>query len=61
MFLNVDNIFDKKTALSNATGALSGEPYWTAPTAQYPQGQEHFGPSSILTPIFITFGFRQKF
>ena len=61
LFLNVDNIFDKKTALSNATGALSGEPYWTAPTAQYPQGQEHFGPNSILTPIFVTFGFRQKF
>ncbi len=61
LFLNVDNIFDKKTALSNATGTLSGNPYWSAPTAQYPQGQEHFGPSSILTPVFVTFGFRQKF
>jgi hypothetical protein len=61
LFLNVDNIFDKKTALSLATGSLSGEPYWTAPTPQYPQGQEHFGSNSILTPIFVSIGFRQKF
>ena len=61
LFFNVDNIFDRKTALSLATGSLSGEPYWTAPTPQYPQGQEHFGSNSILTPIFVTIGFRQKF
>ena len=61
LFFNVDNIFDKKTALSLATGSLSNEPYYTAPTPQYPQGQEHFGSNSILTPIFLTFGFRQKF
>ena len=61
LFFNVDNIFDKKTALALATGSLSGEPYWTAPTPQYPQGQEHFGSSSILTPIFVTIGFRRKF
>ena len=61
LFFNVDNIFDKKTALALATGSFSGEPYWTPPTPQYPQGQEHFGSSSILTPVFLTFGFRQKF
>lgn len=61
LFLNVDNIFDRKTALALATGSLSGEPYWTPPTPQYPQGQEHFGPSSIITPVFLTVGFRQRF
>lgn len=61
LFFNVDNIFDKKTALALSTGSFSGEPYYTPPTPQYPQGQEHFGASSILTPIFLTFGFRQKF
>ena len=61
LFLDVDNIFDRKTALSIATGSISGEPYYSAPTPQYPQGQEHFGPNSILTPVFLQFGFRQKF
>ena len=61
LFLNVDNVFDKKTALSLATGSFSGEPYYTAPTAQYPQGQEVFRYQSKLTPVFLTFGFRQRF
>jgi len=61
LFLNVDNVFDKKTALSLATGTFSGEPYYTAPTAAYPQGQEVFRYQSKITPVFITFGFRQKF
>ena len=61
LFLNVDNVFDKKTALSLATGSFSGEPYYTAPTAQYPQGQEVFRYQSKLTPVYLTFGFRQRF
>ena len=61
LFLNVDNVFDKKTALSLATGTFSGEPYYVAPTAQYPQGQEVFRYQSKLTPVYLTFGFRQKF
>ena len=61
LFLNVDNVFDKKTALSLATGSFSGEPYYTAPTAQYPQGQEVYRYQSKLTPVYLTFGFRQRF
>lgn len=61
LFLNVDNIFDKKTALSLATGTFSGQPYYTAATAEYPQGQEVFRYQSKLTPVYLTFGFRQKF
>lgn len=61
LFVNVDNIFDRRTALSLATGSISGEPYYTPPTPQYPQGQEKFGPNSIITPIFLTVGFRQRF
>lgn len=61
LFLNVDNIFDKKTALSLATGTFSGEPYYTAPSAAYPQGQEVYRYQSKLTPIYLTFGFRQRF
>jgi len=61
LFFNVDNIFDRRTPLSLATGSISGEPYYDKPTAQYPQGQEHFGPNSVITPVFLTVGFRQRF
>lgn len=61
LFFNVDNIFDKKTALSQASGSFSGEPFYNAPSARYPQGQEVFRADSILSPIFLTFGFRQRF
>lgn len=61
LFLNVDNIFDKKTALNLGTGTIAGEPYYLSPTPQYPQGQEVYRAQSQLTPIFLTFGFRQRF
>ena len=61
LFVNADNVFDKKTALSLATGTFSGEPYYVAPSAAYPQGQQVFRYQSKLTPIFLTFGFRQRF
>ena len=61
LFLNVDNVFDKKTALSLATGTFSGDPYYVSPTAAFPQGQEVFRYQSKLTPVFLTFGFRQRF
>ena len=57
----MDNIFDKKTALSLATGTFSGDPYYIAPTAAFPQGQEVFRYQSKITPTFLTFGFRQRF
>ena len=61
LFLNVDNVFDKKTALSLATGTFSGQPYYVAPSAAFPQGQEVFQYQSKITPTFLTFGFRQRF
>lgn len=61
LFLNVDNVFDKKTALSLATGSFSGVPYYNAPSAAYPQGQEVYRYQSKLTPVYLTFGFRQRF
>ena len=61
LFLNVDNVFDKKTALSLATGSFSGVPYYNAPSAAYPQGQEVYKYQSKLTPVYLTFGFRQRF
>lgn len=61
LFLNVDNVFDSNTALALATGTFAGEPYFNAPSAQYPQGQQVYRYQSKLTPLFLTFGFRQRF
>lgn len=61
VFLNVDNIFDKKTILNYAPSTLSGQPYFVAPTAAFPQGRIIYGAQAIITPIFLTFGFQQKF
>ena len=61
LFLNVDNIFDKLTPLSLATGTFSGQPYYNGPTAAFPQGQQVFRAQSVITPTFLTFGFRQRF
>jgi hypothetical protein len=61
LFLNVDNVFDKKTPLTLATSQFSGVPYYINPTAQFPQGQQDYRSQSTLTPIFLTFGFRQRF
>jgi outer membrane receptor protein involved in Fe transport len=61
LFLNVDNVFDRLTVLTYATSTQAGQPYYHAPTAQYPQGWEYFGPSTTITPIFVSGGFRYKF
>ena len=61
LFLNVDNVFDKLTPLSLATGTYAGQPFYNAPTAAFPQGQEVFKAQSVITPTFLTFGFRQRF
>ncbi|MDQ2686959.1 MAG: hypothetical protein M3Y28_03745, partial [Armatimonadota bacterium] len=61
LFLNIDNVFDSNTALALATGTFSGEPYYNAPSAQYPQGQQVYRYQSKLTPLFLTFGFRRRF
>ncbi len=61
LFLNVDNIFDKLTPLSLSTATYSGIPFYNAPTAAFPQGTESFKAQSVITPTFLTFGFRQRF
>ena len=61
LFFDVDNVFDKQTVLAYSTVDQAGAPYYAAPTAAYPQGRIYYGPSTIITPIFATFGFRTKF
>ena len=61
LFMNVDNIFDRKTVVNYSTATQAGTPYQLPPTAEYPQGKIYYGPSTIITPIFFTFGFRHKF
>jgi len=61
LFLNVDNVFDKKTVVSYSTTDAGGNPYYIKPTAEYPQGRVYFGPNTIIPPIFLSVGFRHKF
>ncbi len=61
LFVNVDNIFDRKTVVSYATADQAGATYYAAPSAAYPQGRVYYGPSTIITPIFLSFGFRHRF
>ena len=61
LFFNVDNVFDKQTVLNYATSTQAGTPYYDAPSAAYPQGRIYYGASTIITPIFATFGFRTRF
>ena len=61
LFFDVDNVFDKKTVLNYATSTQAGTPYYEGPTAAFPQGRIYYGASTIITPIFATFGFRTKF
>jgi hypothetical protein len=61
VFFDVDNVFDKKTVLNYSTVNQAGTPYYDAPSAAYPQGRIYYGPSTIITPVFATFGFRTKF
>ena len=61
LFFDVDNVFDKQTVLNYATTTQSGTPYYEGPSAAFPQGRVYYGASTIITPIFATFGFRTKF
>ena len=61
LFFDVDNVFDKQTVLNYATTTQSGTPYYEGPSAAFPQGRIYYGASTIITPIFATFGFRTKF
>jgi outer membrane receptor protein involved in Fe transport len=61
LFFDVDNVFDKQTVLAYSTVDQAGAVYYSGPSAAYPQGRVYYGPSTIITPIFATFGFRVKF
>jgi outer membrane receptor protein involved in Fe transport len=61
LFLNVDNVLDSKTVLNYSTATQQGTPYYEAPSAAYPQGRVYYGKSTIITPIFVSFGVRTKF
>jgi hypothetical protein len=61
LFLNVDNVFDHLTPVTLAPTQQTGVIYYHPPTAQQPQGYIYYGPSAILTPIFVSVGFRTKF
>ena len=62
LFLNVDNVFDKLTATVISTTDAAGQIYYSNPTAAQPQGHIYYGRGAgSVTPIFISFGFRQTF
>ena len=61
LFLDVDNLFSKNTVTNYNTATGSGAPYYVAPTAEFPQGRYYYGPATVITPTFLTFGFRTKF
>ena len=61
VFLNIDNIFTRNTATNLSTTTLSGETFYHAPSAAFPQGQVYYGASTVLTPRFLSFGVRTKF
>ena len=60
-FLNIDNVFTRKTAIVKATSTLSGATFYNGPSAAFPQGQIYYGAQSVTTPRFISFGVRTKF
>ena len=61
LFFDVDNVFNKQTVLNYATSTQAGTPYYESPSAAFPQGRIYYGASTIITPVFATFGFRTKF
>jgi len=62
LFVNVDNVFDRLTATVISTTDANGQIYYSAPTAQQPQGHVYYGRGAgSITPIFLSFGFRHKF
>lgn len=60
-FLNIDNVFTRNTPTTYATVTQAGQIYYTQPSAAYPQGRVYYGPSTILSPRFVSFGIRMKF
>lgn len=61
LFLNVDNVFDSKTVLAYSTQTQAGQTYYDPPSAAYPQGRIYYGNSTIITPVFVSFGIHSKF
>jgi hypothetical protein len=61
LFFNVDNLFDKQTALLLAPVNGFGTEFYSAPSAAYPQGRVYYGAQDSEFPVFVSFGFRTKF
>lgn len=61
LFLNIDNIFNRKTVVNYSTATQAGVPYYLDPTPEYPQGRVYYGPSTQLNPLFVSFGVRTRF
>ena len=60
-FFNVDNPFDRKTALILAPTNEHGNLFYRQPTFAHPQGQVYYGPNTILIPVYVSFGIRLHF
>lgn len=60
-FLNVDNVFNKRTVLQYAITNGAGAVNYSAPTAEYPQGRIQYGSRTETRPRFISFGIRTRF
>jgi hypothetical protein len=61
LFLNIDNVFNRKTVLAQSPTTAAGQPFYSAPSAAYPQGLIYYGNSINLTPRFVSFGIRTRF
>jgi hypothetical protein len=60
-FLNADNVLNRRSVINYATTTNSGAIYYTDPTAEYPQGRIHYGPATVISPLFLSFGIRTQF
>ncbi len=61
LFVETDNIFDRKTTTIYSTVDAYGNLYYSKPTFAHPQGQVYYGPNTILLPEYVSFGVRLKF
>ena len=60
-FFNVDNPFDRHTALILAPVTEHGDLFYRQPTFAHPQGQVYYGPNTQLIPVYVSFGVRLHF
>ncbi len=61
LFLNVDNVFNRKFVTNFGTQSNAGTIYYNEPSPEFPQGSIYYGPTTVVTPIFLSFGIRTRF